>query len=59
MIKLKKKHLILKEKEIEQKEYFMARLRGKENRHAERIAIEKEKCKLLKKLLATEDSGSE
>lgn len=60
MIKLKKKHLVLKEKEIDQqKEYFIAKLKGKENRHAEKITIEREKCKLLQKLLKAEASDSE
>lgn len=52
MIKLKKKHLMLKEQEIEQKnEYSRKKLEKKENKHAEIIQIEKEKCKLLNKLV--------
>jgi len=59
-LKLKKKHFALKEKEIEQrKDYFIVKLKEKENRHAQQIEIEKEKCKLLKKFLKCETSDSE
>jgi len=59
-LKLKKKHFALKEKKIEQrKDYFIAKLKEKENRHAQQIEIEKEKCKLLKKFLKCETSDSE
>jgi len=59
-LKLKKKHFALKEKEIEQrKDYFIAKLKEKENRNAQQIEIEKEKCKLLKKFLKCETSDSE
>lgn len=59
-LKLKKKHIALKETEIEQrKKYLTAKLRAKENRYAQQISIEKEKCKLLKKLLKNETSDSE
>lgn len=59
-LKLKRKHIALKEKEIEQrKDYFTAKLREKENRHAQQIEMEKEKCKLLKKFLKLEISDFE
>lgn len=59
-LKLKRKHIALKETEIEQRnEYFKAKLKEKENRYAQQLAIEKEKCKLLKKLLKNETSDSE
>lgn len=60
MMKLKRKHLILKEQEIEQRnEYLRQKSERKENRHAELIRIEKEKCKLLKQLLKARASDSE
>lgn len=59
-LKLKRKHIALKEKEIEQrKDYFTAKLKEKENRHAQQIEMEKEKYKLLKKFLKLETSDSE
>lgn len=60
ILKLKKQIFTLKEKESDQrKEYFAAKLREKVNRHAQQIAIEKEKCKFLKKLLKDKSSDSE
>lgn len=60
MIKLKRKHIALKEKEIEERnDYYRAKLKGKENRHIERMAIEKQKCRLLKNLLKIGDSDTE
>lgn len=60
MMKLKRKHIALKEKEIEERnDYYRAKLRGKENKHIEKIVVEKEKCRLLKKLLKIGDSDTE
>jgi len=58
LLKLKRKYLAAKEEEIKQrKEYLIAKLRGKENRHSEIIEIEKKKYKLLRKLVkASSDS---
>lgn len=60
MLKLKRKCLAIKEEEVKQrKEYLMAKLRGKENRHAEIVAIEEKKCKLLKKIVKARSSDSD
>jgi len=58
LLKLKRKYLAAKEEEIKQwKEYLIAKLRWKENRHAKIIEIEKKKYKLLRKLVkASSDS---
>lgn len=60
LLKLKRKCLAIKEEEMKQrKEYLMAKLRGKENRHAEIVAIEEKKCKLLKKIVKARSSDSD